>query len=117
MKIRIIDLPPGEAPESIRRAWVGLVLPLAPGQNSPHEIAGVGVLTGPRGFIGRLWSLLSGRYQRTFAYPVLVRDALSILEASAPDAATWWRLHTPHLLGPGRTFAFAEAVCEQMVEN
>src|SRR6516165_8028709 len=29
--IRVVDVPPGEAPESIRRCWVGLVLPLAPG--------------------------------------------------------------------------------------
>ena len=34
MGIRIIAVPPGEAPEEIRRAWVGLVLPLAFGEST-----------------------------------------------------------------------------------
>lgn len=29
-KIRILSIPPGDAPESVRRAWVGLELPIAP---------------------------------------------------------------------------------------
>src|SRR5947199_83534 len=61
MDIRIIDVPPGEAPEWVRRAWVGLVLPLAPGEYGPRVLAAAGVLTGPRGCAAALAQLLMGR--------------------------------------------------------
>lgn len=48
MKIRITDIPGGEAPLEIRRAWVGLVLPLAPGEDGPRTPRTAGVLSGPK---------------------------------------------------------------------
>jgi hypothetical protein len=36
-EICIVDVPPGEAPAAIRRAWVGLILPLKPGTSGPLE--------------------------------------------------------------------------------
>ena len=37
--IRIIATPPGEAPEHIRAAWVGLALPLASEETEPETYA------------------------------------------------------------------------------
>jgi hypothetical protein len=37
IKVRVFDLPPGEAPEWVRRAWVGLDLPLTPGNRSRNR--------------------------------------------------------------------------------
>lgn len=38
--IRVVAMPPGDAPAEVRRAWVGLVLPLADGGNRPTGDAG-----------------------------------------------------------------------------
>ena len=51
-RVRIIGTPPGEAPEEVRRAWVGMVLPLAPGQSGSTAGRSFGVLTGPKTFFG-----------------------------------------------------------------
>ena len=63
MFVRIIATPPGEAPEEVRRAWVGLELPLAAGETGPHTTPVGGVLTGAHTFLGRLFKLLTGRRQ------------------------------------------------------
>ncbi|HEY7315037.1 MAG TPA: hypothetical protein VH643_37170 [Gemmataceae bacterium] len=47
MFVRIIATPPGEAPEEIRQAWLGLELPLAAGETGPHNVPTGGVLSGP----------------------------------------------------------------------
>jgi hypothetical protein len=114
MQIRIVDVPPGEAPEEIRRAWVGLILPLVPGETGPRPIISHGVLSGPRWLIARLWRLLTGQYHRYMQYAVPVDAALEELEWTAPDAAAWWRENTPHLIGRGRAFGFAAEVCEEI---
>lgn len=117
MEIRIVDVPPGEAPEAIRRAWVGLILPLAPGETGLREMTGAGVLTGPRSLLGQLWYLLTGRGQRGLNYVVRVDDALDALEERSPEAAAWWRENTPHMIARGRTFGFAAEVCEEIPEE
>jgi hypothetical protein len=114
MDIRIIATPPGEAPLRVRRAWVGLVLPLRPGETGPSVAGVTGVLTGPRGFLARIWRLLTGQYEVRWQYLVLVDDALDILEEASPEAAAWWRENTPHLIGRGRAFGFAAEVCEEI---
>jgi len=114
MEIRIIATPPGEAPLSVRRAWVGLVLPLRPGEYGPNEVGVSGVLSGPRGFFAWLWRLLTGQFAVRVQYLVLVDEALDILEEASPNAAAWWRENAPHLIGRGRTFGFAAEVCEEI---
>ena len=50
MEIRIISAPPGEAPDHIRAAWIGLVLPIAvPGA---RYLPTVGVLSRPKSRFG-----------------------------------------------------------------
>jgi hypothetical protein len=87
MEIRIVNVPPGEAPEAIRAAWVGLILPLAPGETGPRNFVGFGVRTGPRGRLGQIWRLLMGQYTRGLQYVVLVDAALDALNEASPDAA------------------------------
>jgi hypothetical protein len=67
-KIRIIAAPPGEAPPAVRAAWVGCILPLVAGTDSPQF-----------GSTGR--GVLSGRPRdHGPGYGVLALEAISVLE-------------------------------------
>jgi hypothetical protein len=110
-QIRIIATPPGEAPEEIRRAWVGLVLPVAHGEPEPGAYFQSGVLTGPKTLIGRWVRYFSGRLTRGTGYAVDADTAIAILDERAPQAASWWRENAPHLLNCGRRFLFHAEVC------
>jgi hypothetical protein len=79
-------------------------------------MTGFGVVSGPRGPLGRLWHRLTRRYTRGKHYAVLVDDAIEALEKKSPDAAAWWREYLPHLIGTGQTFGFAAEVCEEIAE-
>lgn len=109
--IRITAIPPGEAPQHIREAWVGVrvPLPLWPSRAKPWRSSGV--LTGPRTIFARLSALLSGRFSRREGYAVRVTEAIAALERVRPDAAAWWRENAPHLVRPGKMFVFAAEVC------
>ena len=74
-RIRIIDTPPGQAPEWVRNEWVDLELPVA--EDSPEEAIQLGV---------RL-----GKPENLDGYPVRTLDALNILNRKSPPAANWWR--------------------------
>jgi hypothetical protein len=101
IQIRIIATPPGEAPEEIRRAWVGLELPLANGQQqaqvySPEEVVSreaVGPVTG---------------------HAVEGRAAIQQLALASEDAAAWWYDHAPHVLVEGYQFIFPDEVCQRV---
>jgi len=58
-----------------------------------------------------LWGLL-GRLQQQSGYAVDVKEALSILKKTAPEAASWWRENVPRLLARNRKFLFHKSVCE-----
>lgn len=114
--IRIIATPPGEAPENVRQAWVGLSLPLLPGYSGPLRTGGFGVLSGPRGSqISRFsiwWARLLRRYEVLEGYAVDACVAIDILAQSHPEAATWWRQETPHLLDSKHSLLFPTGVCQ-----
>jgi len=104
-RIRIVATPPGEAPPAIRAAWIGCVLPLAAGTDSPE-------------FGGASRGVVSRRSVKAFAgYGVPAREALSILEQHDAAAAQWWREHAPRLLEPGKVLVFAADVCELLNED
>ncbi len=109
--IRIIATPSGEAPEEIRRAWIGVRIPLPLLHGHAEDWRSVGVLTGPKSFFARVSALFSGRFQRRHGYAVSVVEAISALEAANPAAAKWWRENTPQAIRPGRAFVFAAEVC------
>lgn len=116
MRVRIVDVPPGEAPEEVRRAWVGLNLPIADAYPEPVSVPSYGVLTGPKTWLGHLWRLLTGRGPTNWTcYIVFVDEALVELSQSNGAAAEWWRENTPHLLG--ETFGFPIEVCAVIAER
>jgi Protein of unknown function (DUF4240) len=103
--IRIVAVPPGEAPPSIREAWVGCILPLLAGADTPQF-----------GSKGR--GVLSGRPQTYGAgYGVLALQAILVLERHDAAAARWWRDNAPRLLQPGKLLVFPATVCELLVEE
>jgi len=93
-RIRIIAIPPGEAPQWVREQWVGLELPLAQRSRRARSRRVFGVLTGPRGLLARWLAILSGPASRETGYAVPILDAVAMLERKSPEAAR----------GGGRTF-------------
>ena len=59
-RVRIITCPPGEAPLSVRLAWVGLELPVTP--TSRKLAMTSGVLSAPRDWWQRIAALFTGSY-------------------------------------------------------
>jgi hypothetical protein len=98
-RVRIVSVPPGEAPEYIRRAWVGLELPVAGGRAGPQTGGAFGVLSNqPMGYGP--------------GYAVDGATAVRLLAAKDPDAAAWWRESAPHVLRGGYQLVFPADVCE-----
>jgi len=112
-RIRIISVPPGEAPMSVRLAWVGLELPLAPERSSRQLAMTSGVVSAPRGWWQRIAALFRGGYGVQTGYAVNARDAVNLLRAKDPTAAAWWREHCGHLLDGKRRLLFPTAGCEE----
>jgi hypothetical protein len=110
--IRITSIPPGEAPVSIREAWVGLELPLL--RDKPLRYLGSGVLSGPRSFVATLIHLMTFRLKVYTAFVVPSLTAVEILEKSDPVAARWWRANAPHTVRRGRYFLFSPECCERV---
>jgi hypothetical protein len=109
--IRIIATPPGEAPEDVRRAWIGVRIPLPLFHRRAREWRSAGVLTGPKSLAARLAALLGGRFERRRGYAVSALEAVAALEAANPTAARWWHDNAPHAIAPGKAFVFAAEVC------
>ena len=100
VEIRIRDVPPGEAPEKIRRAWVGLTLPLAPGKQ-PQLISAEGTMT-------------KSRVGACRGYMVDGATALAILEKHAPEAAVWWRENARHVGQSGYKLDLSRRVVREL---
>jgi hypothetical protein len=99
--LRIKSTPPGEAPEEIRRAWVGVELPLRSCETGTTCISSVGVL--------------SHQYpESAMGYIVDGPSAVAALESQAPAAAEWWRQNAPHVVAPGYRLFFPVEVCERV---
>ena len=116
-RIRIIAIPPGEAPPWVREQWVGLVLPLAKRGRRARSRRVFGVLSGPRDFFTRWLAVLRGRAGRETGYVVRVLEAIAVLEKKSPEAAAWWRTNVPHMTSPFRCFVFSESVCQVLDES
>ncbi len=142
MNVRIIAAPPGEAPEEVRQAWIGLELPLAAGEKKARALFASGALVGPPTLLAKLAALLSvgtpiqpgrlvasrdvltslasllvGRSARARGYLVEASQALALLTEKAPAAALWWRECAPYAWEPGRKFLFDAEVCVEVADN
>jgi len=115
MQIRIKSIPPGEAPEHIRQAWVGLVIPVPPRVVQRRSFLGFGVLSGPKSRMGALLALLFGRAERHTGYLVSSKVALDLLAARSPDAVDWWRKNAPRFFESGQGFIFSSDSCEEIL--
>ena len=94
LQVKIIDVPPGEAPDWVRNEWVGLSLPLA--ENVPSVTHAIGVL--------------GGEVKNPSGYHVETEKAIQILEEKSPEAAQWWKNQIiPSLM---KWLVFKEDVCE-----
>ena len=93
--IRITKIPDSEAPEDIRKAWIGLVLPCAK-------------TTGFWG-IREFEVLTDNACQSRRGFYVPQNLAIKILEQTAPKAASWWRAHGFPKPCEGFTFGEDEA--------
>jgi len=87
-----------------------MALPLAQRQSSPLLLKSGGVLTGPKTFLAGLVALFTGRLDRGSGYVINAPRAIEALALHNPEAAQWWREHTPHMLGRGRYFFFHDSV-------
>jgi len=115
MRIRIVSLPDGEAPEDIRRAWIGLTLPLMAGDNAPRVIKSVGgVLTMPKTKMGEWWRIITGRTVRKTGYCVPATRSIQILEDTNPEAAAWWKKNVPLVNDKQEAFLFNVEACEEV---
>jgi hypothetical protein len=113
--IRIVTTPPGDAPEEVRQAWVGLELPLASGARRVWFVpAGdcTGLTAASRSFGASLCSALTRRWVR--GYLVHAPRALALLAAKDPAAVRWWRDHSSSAWKPGRKFTFPRDVCVEI---
>lgn len=108
--VRIVAVPPGEAPLWVREKWVGLDLPVARCSGKRKFIA-LGVLSSPRSMLAQWLAVFRGRAERVAGYAVEALPAIDILASASPEAAAWWRENTPHLIGPRRYLLFHEEVC------
>jgi len=116
--IRIIATPPGEAPEHIREAWIGTVIPLLSRRDDGRmKSGGLGVLTGPRTQLGSFWAWARGKSAKESGYVVSGRAAIAALEEHRPDAAAWWRENVPRASKMGWLLLFATEVCEVVDEE
>lgn len=76
LKIRIIDIPPGELPEEIRKEWVGLEFPIAEDVFAGNIIQ-AGAWLGPPSNLG--------------GYLVEVKVAIKTLNQKNPYVANYWK--------------------------
>ncbi len=109
--VRIVAVPPGEAPFWVREKWVGLALPVA-GHSGQREFLAFGVLSMPRSWLAQWIAFLRGRAVRIGGYAIEAAPAVDILALSSPEAAAWWRENVPDLIGPRRYLIFHEHVCQ-----
>jgi len=116
MHVRIVRTPPGEAPLDVREAWVGLVLPLWPGEIGSRQFVTQGVLTGPRTFMGYLFARLFRRFEKVDGFCVDAAAAIQVLAKHSTRAAEWWQTHFSAGVQPGRALIFHAEAC-QLVES
>ncbi len=113
-KVRVVAVPPGEAPLWVREKWVGLEFPLAQSSTRPLTERAAGVLSGSgtRSIVAAFVRCFTIGLNRERGFAVEVSVANQIVERTSPEAAAWWRTNAPHLFQSGRCFLFPEEVCE-----
>lgn len=97
-KIKIVAAPPGQAPEWVREAWIGIELPLA------QPISG-GVQVG----------IMLGKPENIGGYTVNSAQAFQLLQKHNIEAWNWWNENAPYAMRCGQ-LVFKKQACE-LIEN
>jgi len=109
IRIRIVRVPAGDAPEAARKAWVGGKLPLhLPGMYRPKVS---GIRSPARGRFENWIRCRLGLIEGRVGYLVEAGPAVEELSRHNPPAARWYRVNIPQRLGPGEIFHFAAEEC------
>ena len=98
--IDIIDVPPGEAPEWVRKEWVGLRLPISNDQETKGLVQ-IGVL--------------GGESQHRGGYRIDTAEAITALRGVSPEAAGWWETNVA--LDFIKCLTFKKDVCRISLED
>ena len=113
MKIHVIAVPRGDAPDEIRQAWVGLTLPLAEGETGSRAFSSDRLCTSLRSRLWYLWLVLTWRKPPDFrVYIVDHNVAFETLSRASPFALNWWRENRPYLFEQKLKVAFYVEECE-----
>ena len=110
--LEFVSPPPGEAPEEVRAAWVGLRVPVT--KKESRLVKGmpvVGVCSGPQGFWAQLWALVTRRVEYWNGYAIASAKCIELLHDHAPAAAAWWAQHAPRYLKSKSRFVFPAECC------
>jgi hypothetical protein len=105
--VRVIRTPPGEAPEEIRRAWIGVELPLRRYETNPQCHVTEGVLSGQS-------PGMPPEFVDDPGYAVSGKAAVKALAAHCPEAAEWWFKNAPRVVASGYQLWFPAGVCEKL---
>ena len=95
-RLRITSIPPGQAPEWVRKEWVGLELPVE--EDAPKSEEGI------------QFGIKGGKPENLGGYPIRTSDAISALKEKSPLAANWWKQNLPLEAIP--RLVFKKGVCE-----
>lgn len=117
--IRVTETPPGDAPEVVRAAWVGLCIPLAEiAHPQPNWWSVYGIKENPSGLFYKMKRLLGLTLdeQPWHGYLVEVLPAIAVLHIANPVAAEWWQRNTPHLFKNGQTLVFPSSCCIEILD-
>jgi len=107
--LRIIATPLGDAPQWVREAWVGVVIPLLDDVTTAQDIPVISVYDTVQHSAMPPQSGSTDVPHATWrGYTVLAIDAFEALQVLRPDAAEWWFDNLPHLLQPDQHFVFDE---------
>ena len=91
--IRIVSTPPGQAPEWVRKQWVGVEIPLAEQKSGGIQMVARG-----------------GKPENTGGYQVDTIKAVEALQKKSPRAAKWWEENVPLAAIP--QLVFSKDACE-----
>lgn len=92
-RFKIIAMPPGQAPEWVRKEWIGLELPMIPMESVLFQVG-----------------VFGGTPEKLDGYPADAQVAIDLLSKKSPKAAEWWRDNAPHVLAD--SLVFKKEVCE-----
>jgi len=97
--IQIIAPPPGQAPEWVRKQWVGCILPTSGTSLGRH----LGVLDH------------KPNDDNAYGYRVEKKVAIEVLRQKSPEAAEWWDENT--VIAPGSGLVFDQKVCMLVMDS